>query len=104
MSASNWGQCPKCHDKWLEDCRAATEKAKNDYGKVAPQDYVAALQAIEELVKSDPSEERLREDYEQGIDKGEYSVSYRGACSVCDFSFSYTHDQIVFPAHNQEGT
>ncbi len=37
----------------------------------------------------------LREDYEIGIYKGKFSVSYGAICEACNFEFPYKHEQAI---------
>lgn len=92
MSANNYTKCPQC-------ARQSTEKAEEvkailtaAYGKVPPDEYLAL---VKENSKPAPLKESLREDWEIGIYKGEFFVSYRASCDVCGFTYEYEVKQDV---------
>lgn len=101
MSADNWGRCPKCLAKLVEDREKAVAAAKAKYGKVPEDEYMAAItkaNAIPEKLK----EETLREDYEIGTDEdGEFSVSYHCSCRVCNFDFRFAEKRDALTAQGK---
>ena len=93
MSADNWTVCPKCNKRNVEMRTARKWAADESYGKVSVEEYRKIVDLAAQEIGIDSN---LREDYEQFMDEdGVYTVSYRCACSVCDFSFRYTHKEKV---------
>ena len=76
MSADNWTICPQC-SKTYRSRAAVGKQALNDaYGKVSLEEYQNLQDNFHNVVKEeDDLEETLREDYQQGIRQGTYSVS-----------------------------
>ena len=92
MSANNWTYCPVCTGEAKAKIEAAEVNLTKIYGKVSAEDYMAAVQEARELRKSGVADaETLREDYEIGIVDGEFHVSYRASCGICNFSFMFKH-------------
>lgn len=88
MSAKNWQICPECERLAQQKSARALTKANASYGKVSAEEYRVLC------IKADAQpklEETLREDYQQGIHNGQYSVSYRGHCQECGFMFDYEY-------------
>lgn len=92
MSADNWTYCPKCHAADEAKSVANQKQVAESYGKVAAEEY---LKRVAALTTKPERDETLREDYEIGIYKGEFSVSYSASCSVCKFSHSFKHKKKV---------
>lgn len=92
MSADNWTTCPKCLAADAAKSDANRKQVAESYGKVASEEY---LKRVAALTKGPALEDTLREDYEIGIYKGEFFVSYTGSCSVCKFSHSFKHKEKV---------
>lgn len=99
MSADNWTQCPRC---------LVTNKAKADeldkiaseaYGKVSAEKFDQLRQdafSFRKAITLDGNfTETLREDYEIGIQNGEFSVGYYAECETCGFKFEFKHEEKV---------
>lgn len=95
MGADNWTYCPKCQPLPLKSAQdLAFEAAKKLYGKVSAEQYADSIAGAREQ-SDDPPEPTLREDYELGIQEGEFEVSYGAYCTACKFEFSFNHKQDV---------
>lgn len=92
MSADNWTQCPKCLQAYTKQREESQERIRQAYGKLPPEDYNVL---ILDTALAPPDDDTLREDYEIGIHKEEFFVSYSGSCNVCGFSFGYKYKQEV---------
>ena len=92
MSADNWAVCPKCKEKAERAQAKLLSRVETDYGKIAASEYLELVeqsqQPVEEL-------HTLREDWEIGIWKGEFRISYGASCKECGFSHSFEHKQPV---------
>ena len=97
MSADNWRVCPRCKRKKIVEVEVSDAKLTKSYGKGSAEEYLAKVQKNTELRASVAKlEETLREDYELSTDEdGEFFVSYGCRCSVCDFQFSFKHEESV---------
>jgi len=88
MSADNWALCPKCKKNDITKLIARQRKVADSYGRIPADLYEADVIGLKNWPKL---EHTLREDYEQGIDEdGEYTCSFRAACNVCHFSFTFS--------------
>lgn len=88
MSADRWTTCPKCDKRRIDAIKAIEES----YGKVSAKDYIMMLNKVNNDCNTDSS---LREDYEQGINDGVYSVNYRANCNKCGFKYNYKFEKEV---------
>jgi hypothetical protein len=100
MSADNWTQCPRCY---ITNHAKADEKdasVRGQYGKVSEDQFLRlrdeAISFRKALFDSQFCE-TLREDYEIGIQDGEFDIFYRGHCDTCGFNFSYKYNQKAVP-------
>jgi hypothetical protein len=96
MSADNWTICPQC-SKTYRSRAAAGKQALNDaYGKVSLEEYQNLQDNFHNVVKEeDDLEETLREDYQQGISQGTYSVFYHASCTACGFDYEYEFEEEI---------
>lgn len=101
MSADNWTRCPKCCAEWSKRQDEAIQELSASYGKVSQEEY-ATLK--EKTINPKRPDETLREDYEVGVGVSLrnslvtlFSVSYGCSCQECGFSFSFNHEQQIFP-------
>lgn len=93
MSADNWSICPKCRKQKKAEADKQMTAAKASYGKVSADEYERKMKAARELIDLD-LEDTLREDWELGIDDdGEVSINYRASCEVCDFEYTFKHEE-----------
>ncbi len=103
MSADNWTKCPKCCEEATKRKASAMAKAKQMYGKVDAEKFMAATESARRLPNI-PGEDTLREDYEIGIDgsTGGFSVSYAASCRKCGFRFVFKRDVSAEAVTNSE--
>jgi hypothetical protein len=88
MSANNWTICPKCNNKILE----LEKEISENYGKISELEY----SRLKSTLKRDTvTKNTLREDYEIGIHKGEFEMSYGCSCSKCGFEYYYDYSEEV---------
>ena len=88
MSATSWGDCPRCKREAQESVDRAKAAARDAYGKVPLTEY-EQLQA-EANRPLDLQAETLREDYELGINNvGVFYVSYAASCANCPFQHRF---------------
>lgn len=95
MSATNWGECPACLKRAMDDKERQRKAAHEAYGRVPVDDYLLMRAESEKGVQIDST---LREDYCQGMtEAGKYYVHYRGECqnSDCSFLHEFTHEEDV---------
>lgn len=92
MSADNWTICPRCSEKEEARVKQLRLKAGESYGKVTPDEY---LKLLEEANKPVKCEDTLREDYDIGVHKGVFTVSYRCSCEVCGLSYNFDFEKKV---------
>lgn len=83
MSADNWTYCPRCDMLRAKQADERSAELTRGHGEIPPEEYLKLVEAPL------PREETLREDYEIGIHKGKFSVSYRAGCKVCGFVFEF---------------
>lgn len=91
MSADDWTTCPKCTEKRGQEWRHAERQAADQYGKVTPEEFTKLMEEVHQkraLAEGDQPE-TLREDYELGIVKGNFWVTYRASCTVCGFTYEF---------------
>ena len=92
MSADNWTVCPKCKEKVEQAQAELLDRVETDYGKVVASEY---LELVEQSQQPIEEQHTLREDWEIGIWKGEFCVSYRASCEECGFSHEFEHKRSV---------
>lgn len=94
MSADNWTTCPRCTIN--RDAEVAKAKAKADakYGKVPAQEFMELLVQAESAKNTDLPR-TMREDYDIGIEGGEFEINFRASCSTCGFRYEYKHAEQV---------
>ncbi len=90
MSADRWSICPRCGVTEEQHAEQWNAKLADAYGKVTAAEYVAMT--TEARKPYDPTES-FREDWSIGQHKGEFYVSYTGACTECDLSHSFRIEQ-----------
>ena len=99
MSADNWTQCPRFYETNRKRANELDEIAAESYGKVSAEKFDELRNDAFSFRKSITSDgnftESLREDYEVGIQNGEFSVGYSGRCDTCGFKFSFKHEEKV---------
>ena len=89
MSATDWGNCPRCAKTHAETCAIDAEELDNAYGVVAADEYLRMQRAAAEYKREGPNKETLREDYEAYMpENGAFFFHYACNCEVCDFSFT----------------
>lgn len=95
MSASNWAQCPKCHDKVADQWESESERLKMIYGSVDMHEFLDAKEKLGEKTKiSEPVFGTFREDYEfYGAETGVLKIRYKGACSRCGLTHKFDTDE-----------
>lgn len=94
MGADNWAICPACKSKAIKAKEKERAKAAEAYGKIPSDEWQVKSTAAWKDIEL---KETLREDYEIGVDEcGEFNVSYRSGCSICDFRFDYEETKQVF--------
>ncbi len=95
VSANNWTVCPKCKAEKAERLAKAKRELDGFYGMIPLAEYSKRQIAFEKF-RDEPLEERMREDYELGVDSdGQFEVSYRCSCEECDFAFSFKETREV---------
>jgi len=100
MSADNWTKCPKCVASAISKWKAKCSSLEQSYGKMSASEYMSKHL---ELQSAPCFEDTLREDYEQGINDGVYSVSYSGSCAACGFEYQHNFSESVHaPLENKE--
>lgn len=93
VSANNWAMCPRCHAQALVRSKEFKIAAEKSYGKVSPDEYLAAR---ERAALPLTLEESLREDYLIGIGiDGKFTVDYLGRCDPCGLEFRYSYSAMV---------
>ena len=92
MSADNWTTCPRCKEKAEQAQADLLSRVETDYGKVAANEYVELIEQTKQPVEPGRT---LREDWEIGIWKGKFFVSYSASCEECGFSHEFEHKQPV---------
>lgn len=101
MSASNWAACPQCKNRMVTAKRDALAAVRASYGEVSPGEYEKALRKTEYMTET-PPQNTFREDYEiYGAMTGRITVSYRGGCTVCGLSLSFTEEHPFYPSGHQ---
>ena len=99
MSADNWTQCPRCYVTNREKLAVLEKTASESYGNAPAEQFDRLREDARSFCKAISSNgdftETLREDYEIGIQEGEFYVSYGSFCQTCGFTFSYTHEEKV---------
>ena len=99
MSADSWTQCPRCYVTNREKAAELDKIAAESYGKVPAEKFDELRNDAFSFRKGITSDsnftESLREDYEVGIQNGEFSVGYYGRCDTCGFEFSFKHEEKV---------
>lgn len=88
MGADNWTTCPKCEVKFRKEQQKALEEADAAYGRVPVSKYLQMLEAAR-IKERQVIDSFFREDYEIGIEGFEFTVTYRGRCTHCDFTYSF---------------
>lgn len=90
MSADNWAICPQCANKHARDLEEEETRTAASYGKVSPDEFLAATTRDRER-RAAELEETLREDFSIGInnDTLEFHVSYRSVCATCGFAYEF---------------
>ena len=97
MSADNWAQCPKCAQKRTDLAIEAERELHESYG-VIPADKWMQLRADLEAIKAREPDASFREDYEiYGAEDGVVTVSYSGACMVCDLNIKFKEEHPLWP-------
>jgi hypothetical protein len=92
MSADNWTNCPKCNQTKNNKIKSLKSELSENYGKISQDEYGREMDKIHGMIDT-PSPRTLREDFEIGIYEDEFEVTYGAGCSVCGFSFTFTHSQ-----------
>lgn len=101
MGADSWDICPRCLAEAEVEKEAMVTAAKEAYGKLPPEEYLALRTKAEAPMDL---EETLREDYELGIASGEgnmergtFYVEYKARCTTagCGFKHDYTYEAAV---------
>lgn len=99
MSANNWTQCPRCYVTNLTKAKELDKAASEAYGKVPVEQFDElrdkARSFREAIVTDDKFSSSLREDWDLGIHKGKFYVSYGASCSTCGFEFRYKHEETM---------
>lgn len=95
MSADSWEVCPRCHEKYVEECDSFNKKVDDLYGKIPPEEYIRLL-AENDRMQSQEEPRTLREDYELGIIEGEYYLRYNGTCTKCGWHYEKSIDEKVY--------
>ena len=93
MSANNWGVCPKCREKAEQAHADLLSRIETDYGKVTATEYLELIEQSKQLIGL--KEHTLREDYEIGIRKGEFHISYGAYCEECSFFYKFEHKEKI---------
>jgi transcription elongation factor Elf1 len=89
MSADRWTKCPQCENNRKE----TLVEIERSYGNESADLYRKMIDRLNELKQG--SDDTLKEDYEQGIDNGVYSVNYSAHCKKCGFKFDYKHEEEI---------
>ena len=91
MSADNWGFCPRCKDKALQEEDKLRTKIKQAYGKIPQEKYIELRDQLfnpVEVIRT------LREDYGIRTDEdGSFRIVYGCHCDKCGFKFSFNHTE-----------
>lgn len=95
MSASNWAICPRCVRKVEQAQADLLARIETDYGKIPAGEYVVLVVQSRQPLE-DIKMHTLREDWELGIWKGEFSVHYSASCEECGFSHKFEHKEALF--------
>jgi hypothetical protein len=66
------------------------KEISENYRKISELEYSRLKSTLKRVTKN-----TLREDYEIGIHKGEFEVSYYGSCSHCNFNYSYSYSEKI---------
>lgn len=90
MTADNWAYCPQCQRLAKIATDKRNETLENAYGKLAREEYLVLAEETE-AANSQLPRQTLREDYEIGIDEGDFFAAYSASCSVCHFEFEFKH-------------
>lgn len=101
VSATNWGNCPRCRREVQESVERARGAAEEVYGKVPLADY----EQLRAEADRDPDlqSETLREDYEVWIgNDGVFHVSYAASCDRCAFSHQFEHTEPTVEVPSQK--
>ncbi len=88
MGADNWTTCPKCAKDFVSARDKQIAAVGRQYGKITKEHYGQLMAAAQEI-EQEGTPTSLREDYEQGVHDGEYSVDYSCSCIKCGFSWEY---------------
>ena len=95
MSADNWAVCPKCEQLEAKEIASLEKGLSNSYGKIPAAQWREQFDNLASR-KRNESKQTLREDYEIGIYKGEFDVTYSASCDVCGFVFTFKHKASPF--------
>ncbi len=99
MSADRWTQCPRCYVTNREHAAELDKIVAESYGKVPAEKFDElrndAFSFRKGITSDDNFTSSLREDYEVGIQNGEFSVGYSGRCDTCGFKFTFKHEEKV---------
>lgn len=91
MGADNWAICPNCRVTAIKKQEKLCDKADAAYGKKPVEEFITLRDAANQPLKL---EQTMREDYALGVGMdGEFGVSYRAHCKVCQFAFEFTHSE-----------
>jgi hypothetical protein len=93
MGADNWGVCPKCMAKALQDKETLKFKIDKSYGKISSQAYIELIAKWNEPIDL---KNTLREDYELGVEEdGSFHIDYSCSCTctVCNFKHLFNYNQ-----------
>lgn len=95
VSADNWRACLRCAARREAELAAEQVGIDEDYGQV-PVDEFDQRRLDLANKRAEPVKETFREDWEIGVfDDGEFFVSYRGGCSVCDLRHEFKHAEAL---------
>ena len=95
MSANNWGECPDCTSKAVEDRNTLLKKVQESYGKIPIDEFIKIKSESEKPVKQKST---LREDYELGMMRSrKFYMIYRASCTECGFDVSFKDEKDLPP-------
>jgi len=99
MSVDNFTICPKCHGIKIDEItkiEQETKRVKEMYGKVPPEEYLEAANALGELASKEfiTKTETLAEYYEFYMtEDGDFNAKYKCICTSCGFKFEFNHKE-----------
>ncbi len=101
MSADSWTICPKCKSINPDEKPSSVlvEEVSALYGTIPHEEY-DFLMYYAKKAREYPAPS-VREDYEMILSEwaeegyGNFTMRYSASCQLCDFKFSYSHEENI---------